>query len=195
MVVIRLKTEDRLCTQNYATTISVQTQFNSWRSEDLECFIFKFCTESTKIPDVTSYYINQTKVAMCLTLSCSQIGYSALSNSDLCRVCHCGLSSLFSLIPMIINNSLQICWFQIWGNVSRWWMHLELDPIYRIYFCKSSLLSVREMVNQNLTMDIFWFSKFFFPQDYCTNCEDRGMGRDRMAIMMIYQCEKTRNVA
>ena len=28
-----------------------------------------------------------------------------------------------------------------------------------------------------------------------TNCEDRGMGWDRMAVMMISQCEKTRNVA
>ena len=32
-------------------------------------------------------------------------------------------------------------------------------------------------------------------QDYRTNCEDEGMGWDRMAIMMISQCDKTRKVA
>ena len=33
------------------------------------------------------------------------------------------------------------------------------------------------------------------PQDYCTNCEDGGWGWDRMAIMMIPQCYKIRNLA
>ena len=33
------------------------------------------------------------------------------------------------------------------------------------------------------------------PEDYCTNCEGGGMGRDRMAIMMISQSDKTKNSA
>ena len=35
----------------------------------------------------------------------------------------------------------------------------------------------------------------FMSYLYCTNCEDGGWEWARMAIMMIYQCNKTRNVA
>ena len=55
-------------------------------------------------------------------------------------------------------------------------------PIQLIHCCVPTKLTTENNILAALLLG---------AKDYCTNCEDGGMGWDRMAITMISQCDKT----